>query len=135
MFLPIRDDISEALTEMEEFHKISDWRKSCFESFEYSLGLGVTKDKRKEIGVKMKGRANLFSERYQTSPPPVAKSTPDLHKRQREPTMSPQETAAKRSEEKPKTSMREEECLEIQVERKAPKPKLQPQTEVGKPHR
>ena len=77
------------------------------EKFEYFLGLGVAKDKRRKIEIRrVKGRANFVIEGYQTALSIAAKSTSDLRKQQRKSTMSPQETAAKRPEQKrPKTSM------------------------------
>ena len=52
MFLPIRDDIADALREMGELSKIYDWRKTYLESFECFLGLGVTIDKKEGDGGK-----------------------------------------------------------------------------------
>ena len=78
MFLPIRDDIAEALTAMEELRKISEWRKSYLESFEYFFGLWVSKNKRKVTEVmRVKCRVNLVSKGCQTAPPSASKSTPD----------------------------------------------------------
>ena len=85
MFFPILDGIAKALTDMEELCKISHWRKSYLESFEYFFGLGVAKNEKKETEVrKVKDKANLVSECCQTAPQPAAMTTPDLRKRQRE---------------------------------------------------
>ena len=61
IFIPIRDGNANALKEMKEFHKISDWRKSYPESIEYSLGLEVSKNKRKDTEGK-KGERQSKSE-------------------------------------------------------------------------
>ena len=64
--------------------------------------------------VRAESDKNVRGESYQTAPQPVVSSTPDLRKGPREPIVSRQDTAAKKSEVKrPKASTKKEEWLEV----------------------
>ena len=72
---------------------------------------------------------NVRDESCQTALQNVVNSTPDLWKRPREPTVSPEDTAAKKSVVKrPKASTKEEECVEVPVRNNLRQKKPKPET-------
>ena len=70
---------------------------------------------------------NAVDEDAQTSSQPAPRSTLEPRKRQREPTVSPQENVTKKPEEKrPKTSKKEEEWTEVLARKEDCKKKPKP---------
>ena len=77
---------------------------------------------------------SVKDEGYQTALQTVVSSTPDLRKRPREPTVSPKDTAAKKSEvRRRKVSTKEEEWVEVLARKNLWKKKPKAETiTVGK---
>ena len=66
--------------------------------------------------VRARSVKSVSDEGCQTAPQPVASSTPALRKRPREPTVSLQETAAKKPEQKSfRASLKEEKWMKVWV--------------------
>ena len=90
---------------------------SFLSSIESFLGVQVIKDMGKEKEPKSaKTLSGLTNEDCQADVEPCRRSTPDPRKRLREPTESPEESAARKPEEKwPKASKQPVECIKVPV--------------------
>ena len=111
MHLPIRDIIQEALKELKALRYDMEDTVCYVDSFEYLLR-GRMVQKMKEVRpLKKKEVVDVGS---QTLPQPAARSTPDMRKWLREPTVSPEASASKKPAEKRlKASNKEEEWVEV----------------------
>ena len=111
MHLPIREGIQEARKELGALRYDIEGTVCYLDSFEY-LMRGLMVKKIKEVRPpKGKGVADEGS---QTLPQPAARSTPDTRERVREPTASPEVSAAKKpAEKRPKASNKEEDWVEV----------------------
>ena len=97
MFLPIRGGIAEWLRELKQLRKNTEHTEGWDESFGSQLGRALCK------GLKLARAQSVDSvseEGCHTAPQIVVSSSPDLRKRPRELTVSPQDNAAKKSEMK-----------------------------------
>ena len=113
MHLPIRVGIQEALKELKALRNDMEDTGFYFDSFEYLLR-GRMVERIKEVGSKK--RKNGVDEGSRTSPQPAPRSTPDMRKRLRESTASPEETKTKKpAEKRAKDSKKEEEWVEVEV--------------------
>ena len=103
------------MTEMPEGGNSEARHGSFLISLDYSLGLQIAKYKKKdEQARRAKRLSSLVYEEIQTDIEQEGRSTPDNHKRPREPTESPGDPGNKRPEEKiPKASKHAEEWLEV----------------------
>ena len=119
MFLPIREGIAVAKKEIEKLSASNKKHGSFLISLEYFLGLSVANDKEKEEDARRAKRlASLVHEESQTDLESGGSSTPDPHKRPREPTESPEDSGNKKPEEKrPKASKHSKEWVEVPVKK------------------
>ena len=105
MHLHIRDCIQEAKKELGALQYDIEDTVWYLVSFEY-LMRDLMVQKMKEV--RPPKRKKVVDEGSQTLPHPAARSTPDIRKRIREPTVSPEESAVKKPVEKrPKASKKE----------------------------
>ena len=112
MHLPIRVGIQEALKELKGLRYDMEDTVCYLDSFEYLLR-GRMIQKMKEV-IRPPKNKEVVDEGSQTLPQPAAKSMPDTRKRLREPTVSPEASAAKKPVEKrPKAPNKEEECTQV----------------------
>ena len=111
MHLSIRDDIQEALKELKALRKNMEDSDCYLDFFEYLLRGRMVQKIKKLWPHKNK---EVVNEGSQTHPQPTPRSTPDTRKRLREPTVSPEASAAKKPEEKrSKASNKEEKWVEV----------------------
>ena len=115
MHLPIRDGIQETKKEFGSLRYDIEDTVCYLDSFEYLMkGLMVQKIKE----VRPPKRKGVVDKGSKTRPHPAARSTPDTRKRIREPTVSPEESAAKKPVEKrPKASDKEQEWVQVPLKK------------------
>ena len=113
MFFPIRKGIAEALLELSDLRIKMQASDTYLGHFVYHLEDRL-RNKIKNLKVAWSGK--VTDEGCQRTPQPTVRSTPDLRKRPREPTVSPEETAAEKPENKRLwASIKEEEWVEVSV--------------------
>ena len=111
MHLPIRGGIQEAKKELGALQYDMGNTVCYLDSFEY-LMRGLMVQKIKEVGPPKS--KEVADEGSQTHPQPAARSTPDTWKWFREPTASPEVSAAKKpAKKRPKASNEEEKWVEV----------------------
>ena len=111
MHLPIREGIQEARKELGSLRYNIEHTICYLDSFEY-LMRGLMVNKIKEVRPP-KGK-EVADEGSQTLPQPAVMSTPGMRNRVREPTASPEVSAAKKpAEKRPKASNKEEEWVKV----------------------
>ena len=132
MFLPIRKGIGEALRELARLRNYMENTDFYLDHFKYHL--------RNRVASKIKDTENqkkkdVIDESSQTPPQPVPRSTPEPRKRQREPTVSPQETVTKKPGKRPRTSKKEGEWVEVparkELRKKGSKPGARKPEKLG----
>ena len=106
MLLSIREGIAKAKEEIRILGLSNVSHETHLISLEYFLGLQVAKDNEREVEARSaKKLTGLVSEECQTDVEPCGKSTSDSRKLPRELTESPEESTARKPEEKrPKAS-------------------------------
>ena len=97
MFRPIREGIAEVLYELKQLRKDTEHMEGWAESFGNQLGKALGREVKLARAQSVK---SVRDEGCQTAPQIVVSSTPELRKRPRELTGSPQDTAAKKPEMK-----------------------------------
>ena len=119
--LPIRNGIQEALKELKALRRDIEDTDCYLDSFEYFLR-GRMVQKIKEV--RPHKNKKFMDDGNQTLLQPAPRSTPDTRKWLREPTVSPEATAAKKSvEKKAKASNKEEEWVEVPARKNIQKKK------------
>ena len=95
MFLPIREGIAEVLHELKKLRKDTEYAEGWAESFEHQLRRAFGREVKLMQAQSVK---SVRDEDCQTAPQTAVSNTPVLRKRPREPTLSPQDTSAKKPE-------------------------------------
>ena len=96
MFLPIREGIEEALQKLGKLRTCMEDSDCYLDHFEYHLRDRMAMRMRE---VETAQKKDFVDESSRTAPQPAPRSTPDTRKWVREPTVSPETTTAKKSEE------------------------------------
>ena len=94
MFLIIREGIAEELYKLQ-LREDTEYMEGWAGSFDYQLEKAVGKNVKR---ARAQSGKKVRDEAFQTAPQLVVSSTPELRKRLREPTLSPQNTANKKPE-------------------------------------
>ena len=113
------------LHELKHLRKDNEHTEGWAESFGNQLGKAFGREVKLARAQSVK---NVRDEGYQTALKIVVSSTPELRKRPRQLTVSPQDTAAKKPEMKrPKASPREEEWMKVPARKSLYKKKPKPE--------